>query len=348
MVHHPTSQEEPSITLIRVFELFGVIDSIVAVTLQGMKKNILIINFEDEAKASAVEFDEKKNDLRTLSLHYMEDDFLKEGRAKFFHNQPILLDPLNRFATIIVCDSKLVILPLKQQVSSSTTTDDSDTFLFALSESGGGGVVGGSGGGSGRSGTGSTGSGSGSTGSGSGGINSGSGGINSSGTGSNNGVTMIIESSVAAAADLLENNVTSSSNSNITTTKQHSSQTFNTKSTNISNNSEVQRQVIVDLNDLGIRNIKDYCFLNGYNEPTILFLHENEQTWSGRLAAKSNTSTVTAISFDLFRKYYPKIWSVDSLPHDCYKLIPLQESVGGGALVLGMNSLIHINQCAHT
>ncbi|KAG2388687.1 hypothetical protein C9374_000126 [Naegleria lovaniensis] len=130
---YSVNKKDNSVVLVRAFELFGVIDSIVAVTLQGMKKNILIINFEDEAKASVVEFDEKKNDLRTLSLHYFEDDFLKEGRAKFFHNQPIILDPHNRFATIIVCDSKLVILPFKQVGEDASLSTD-DTFLMALSD----------------------------------------------------------------------------------------------------------------------------------------------------------------------------------------------------------------------
>ncbi|EFC40480.1 CPSF A subunit [Naegleria gruberi] len=249
-----------NIVLVKVFELFGVIDSIIAVCLQGMKKEMLLINFEDEAKVSVVEFDEKRSDLKTLSLHYLEDDFLREGKARFFHNQPIILDPQNRFATVIICDSKLVILPFRQS-GEDVSLSTEDNFLFALS------------------------------------------------------------------GDQEE------ANENVGDQKKH-------------HQPEVQRQVIIDLNDLGIKNVKDYCFLNGYNEPTILFLHENEQTWSGRLAAKSNTSTVTAVSFDLFRKYYPKIWSVGSLPHDCNKLIPLQEDVAGGALVIGMNSIIHINQCA--
>jgi len=269
VVKPKTSSSPHSIVLVKSFELFGVIDSIVAVTLHGMNKNALLINFEDEAKVSVVQYDERKNDLKTLSLHYFEDDFLKEGRARFFHNQPIMLDPQNRFATAIICDSKLVILPFKQ-MGEDVSLSTEDSFLLAL-------------------------------------------------TGGSKGASRDAEMSEFSGDQPTDQRECLG---------------------------EVQRQIIIDMNDLGIRNIKDYCFLNNYNEPTILFLHENEQTWSGRLAAKSNTSSVTAVSFDLFRKYYPKIWSVGSLPHDCYKLIALEESAGGGALVVGMNSIIHINQCA--
>lgn len=43
----------------------------------------------------------------------------------------------------------------------------------------------------------------------------------------------------------------------------------------------VQRHKILDLKELGISNVKDYCFLYDYYEPTMLILHENEKTWSG-------------------------------------------------------------------
>jgi cleavage and polyadenylation specificity factor subunit 1 len=101
--------------------------------------------------------------------------------------------------------------------------------------------------------------------------------------------------------------------------------------------------MIIDLKELGLQNIKDYCFLYGYYEPTLLILHETEKTCSSRIILKHNTCTVTAISLDVVRGHYPVIWTVKNLPNECYQLIPLPDPFGG-ALILSFDSILHVNQ----
>ncbi|KAL0476299.1 cleavage and polyadenylation specificity factor subunit 1 [Acrasis kona] len=94
----------------------------------------------------------------------------------------------------------------------------------------------------------------------------------------------------------------------------------------------INRQVIIDLKKLGLH------------------------TWCGRLAQKRNTCGVTAISFEMSKilqasasgatlqpSQTQTTWNINKLPHECYMLLALKEKVGGGALILGTNSIIHVN-----
>lgn len=199
------------------------------------KKDSLLLSFE-EAKVSCVDFDNKSNDLKTVSLHYMEDEFLKEG-CVVFNSQPILKVD-KRCCAVLFYDYKLCIIPFRHQ-------EDYDLDVSSIKD----------------------------------------------------------------------------------------------KKSDV----PVQQQIIIDLKELGFQNIKDYCFLYGYNEPTLLILHETEKTCSSRIYLKRNTCTLSAISLDLNRKHYPIIWSVKSLPHSCYQLIPLKDPIGG-ALVVGFETVLHVNQ----
>ncbi len=122
---------------------------------------------------------------------------MKEGRATFIFPYYIKLDPYRRCATLVIYDSKLVILPFRQQQSildeAAFGKGDLDSMLSPIQKS-----------------------------------------------------------------DVL------------TFAQQVKTSTL-----------PLKRQIIIDLNEMGIRNIKDFCFLYGYYEPTILFLYEPEPTWSG-------------------------------------------------------------------
>lgn len=58
------------------FSLFGNIMSMEAVSLANSSRDALILSFK-EAKFSIVEYDPDCHDLRTLSLHYFEEDDMR-------------------------------------------------------------------------------------------------------------------------------------------------------------------------------------------------------------------------------------------------------------------------------
>lgn len=58
------------------YTLFGNIMSIQAVSLANSSRDALILSFR-ESKFSIVEYDPDTHDLRTLSLHYFEEDEMK-------------------------------------------------------------------------------------------------------------------------------------------------------------------------------------------------------------------------------------------------------------------------------
>jgi cleavage and polyadenylation specificity factor subunit 1 len=82
-----------------------------------------------------------------------------------------------------------------------------------------------------------------------------------------------------------------------------------------------ERNFIKDLEN--IKNIKDYNFLEGYFDPTIVILFESEPTTSSRVFLKKNSVSLTAISIDSTKKF-PVILNLQNLSYDLYKIIPLE------------------------
>jgi cleavage and polyadenylation specificity factor subunit 1 len=93
--------------------LNGNIESICPVKFPENKRDSLLMSFK-EGKVSCVDFDIQTNELKTLCLHYLEDDFLKEGCLVFSSKPKIKLEPRKRCAALLIYDFKLVILPFKQ------------------------------------------------------------------------------------------------------------------------------------------------------------------------------------------------------------------------------------------
>lgn len=58
------------------YQLYGNVMSLSSVTLNGSQRDALLISFKD-AKLSVVQHDPDTFDLKTLSLHYFEEEDIK-------------------------------------------------------------------------------------------------------------------------------------------------------------------------------------------------------------------------------------------------------------------------------
>jgi hypothetical protein len=107
-------------------------------------------------------------------------------------------------------------------------------------------------------------------------------------------------------------------------------------------NTGIMPAYIIDLHDAGIKNVIDFTFLEGYFEPSVVFLHENKRTWVGRVAVMKNTCQLTALSLNLVQKRHPMIWSASGMPFNCRYIVPVP-APAGGALVISSTMLIYRN-----
>jgi len=96
-------------------------------------KDALFLSFMD-AKLSLIEFDSSIQDLKTLSMHYFEDELAEEGQW-FNYSPPIVrVDPDMRCACMLIYNSKLVIIPffsqLDREIITSDTTPNTGSMYF--------------------------------------------------------------------------------------------------------------------------------------------------------------------------------------------------------------------------
>ncbi|KAI6016186.1 CPSF A subunit region-domain-containing protein [Pisolithus marmoratus] len=97
--------------------------------------------------------------------------------------------------------------------------------------------------------------------------------------------------------------------------------------------------------DPDLRNVVDFVFLPGYNNPTVAVLCQAEKTWVGRLKEYRDTARLYIFTLDLLNHTYPVITTVEGLPYDCTSLQPCATPLGG-VVIATNNALIHVDQAA--
>jgi cleavage and polyadenylation specificity factor subunit 1 len=106
---------------------------------------------------------------------------------------------------------------------------------------------------------------------------------------------------------------------------------------------------VLPLSDLSdnIKNVKDFTFLAGFNNPTICLLFCPTPTFVGRYSSVRDTFQLEIRTLDLNGKTYASLTTVRDLPSDCQYIIPCPSRFGG-VLVVAETSIIHIDQSGNT
>ena len=89
------------------------------------------------------------------------------------------------------------------------------------------------------------------------------------------------------------------------------------------------------------------CFLYEYRDPTFGILYSQGATSSGLLHERRDNVSYAVYTLDLEQRASTTLSSVSNLPYDLFAVIPLSRLVGG-ALLVGGNEIIHVDQSGKT
>ena len=89
------------------------------------------------------------------------------------------------------------------------------------------------------------------------------------------------------------------------------------------------------------------AFLHEYREPTFGVLSSRSAVSSALLPERQDTLSYTVYTLDLEQRASTTLLSVPGLPYDLHTILPLPLPVGG-ALLIGFNELIHVDQAGKT
>ncbi|CAD6192787.1 unnamed protein product [Caenorhabditis auriculariae] len=95
--------------------------------------------------------------------------------------------------------------------------------------------------------------------------------------------------------------------------------------------------------DARLENVIDMVFLDGYYEPTLLFLYEPLQTTAGRASIRFDTMCMMGVSVNINDRQFAVVWQTANLPMDCQTLLAVPKPLGG-AVLFGSNEFIYLNQ----
>ncbi|PVV03598.1 hypothetical protein BB560_001911 [Smittium megazygosporum] len=125
---------------------------------------------------------------------------------------------------------------------------------------------------------------------------------------------------------------------------------FDTSSINNYNTSSLKRKLkkgsfVIDLTSdlLQIKNVRDFVFLNDFNEPTLAILYEPAQTWSGSLYKNPDSCCLAVVSVNIDANDLSLIYKIENLPFDSFKLLPLSKPFSG-IILFASTSFLHIAQ----
>ena len=91
----------------------------------------------------------------------------------------------------------------------------------------------------------------------------------------------------------------------------------------------------------------DLKFLHEYREPTFGILSAPTQPSSALLEERKDILSYTVFTLDLEQRASTNLISVQKLPSDLWKVVPLPLPVGG-ALLVGLNEFVHVDQSGRT
>ncbi|KAF7493374.1 Cleavage and polyadenylation specificity factor subunit 1 [Sarcoptes scabiei] len=113
--NHFKNVDNVKLVCLQTFQLNANIEALNSVSFFGYNRDCMLLAFND-AKLSIVEYDPSTHDLRTISMHYFEDDDMRPGFTSFIQPPIIRVDPENRCAVLLIYNKSIVVIPFRQNI----------------------------------------------------------------------------------------------------------------------------------------------------------------------------------------------------------------------------------------